>query len=59
MLYSEKTQCPATSPIGIVKSSGSVDTVRHDLLKVDKRPGGYEYILVICPFYKIYTNICD
>ena len=35
------------APLGTVKSSGPMDIVVTDFLKVDKCSGGYEYMLVI------------
>ena len=40
---------------GIVKSFGQMDMVRNDILKVDKCPGGYKYILVISVHFIRYT----
>ena len=46
-LSQKKPHVLPQSPLGTVKSSGPMDIVGTDLLKVDKCSGGYEYILVI------------
>ena len=43
--------------LGTVKSSGPMDIVGIDFLKVDKCSGGYEYILVITDHFARYTQI--
>ena len=45
------------APLGTVKSSGPMDIVGIDSLKVDKCSGGYEYILAISDHFTRYTPI--
>ena len=45
------------APLGTVKSSGPMDIVGIDLLKVYKCSGGYQYILVITDHSTKYTQI--
>ena len=45
------------TPLGTVKSSGPIDLVGIDFLKVFKCSGGYKYILVISDHFTRYTQI--
>ena len=57
VIVRESPMCCHKPPIGTEKSSGPMDIVGIDFLKVDKCSGGYEYILVITDHFTRYTQI--
>ena len=52
-----ETPCSATGSLGTIKSSGQLDIVGIDFLKVDQCSGGYEYILVISDHFTRCTQV--
>ena len=55
-LSQKKPHVLPQAPLGTVKSSGPMDIVGIDFLKVDKCSSGYEYILVITDHFTRYTK---